>query len=72
MNNLALKKTDPEDHQSVVSYLGFARKVGDTVLSFIVSLLLIRVEMIWVVFVLMGIAAAAVIMNIRLYQKTTA
>lgn len=70
MNNLAMQKTSSEEHQSVISYMQFARKVGDTLLSFIVSLLLLRLEMIWVVGVLFLIALASVIMNIKLYQKS--
>jgi len=64
-----MKKTAPEAHQNAISYLQLSRKVGETSISFVISLLLIRVEMIWVIFVLIGFAVASLITNAFLYKK---
>ncbi|MBQ4052129.1 MAG: hypothetical protein IJD09_00555 [Clostridia bacterium] len=69
INGLAMKKTAPEAHQNAISYLQLSRKVGETSISFVISLLLIRVEMIWVIFVLIGFAVASLITNAFLYKK---
>lgn len=70
MNSLAMKKVDPKDHQNAVSYMQLSRKVGETGISFVLSMLLIKVEMIWVLFVLLGFAVGALLLNLQLYKKT--
>ncbi|MBQ7936148.1 MAG: hypothetical protein IJ333_07360, partial [Clostridia bacterium] len=69
MNHLAMKKTAPEEHQSCVSYMQLSRRVGDTVISFLVSLLLMKVEIIWAIFMLVGFVLIALMMNMNLYKK---
>lgn len=68
MQDLLLKKTKPEEQQSGIAYLGLSRKIGETIISFIISLMLLKVELLYVIVALLVLATISFIINLRLYK----
>lgn len=68
MQDLLLKKTKPEQQQSGIAFLGLSRKIVETVISFIISLMLLKVELLYVIIALLVLAFISFIVNLKLYK----
>lgn len=68
INDLVLKNTKPEEHQKVVSYLQLSRRIVATILSLIFSILLIRIDLVYIIICLMILAIIALVINSKLYK----
>lgn len=66
--DVVLKITDPEDHQVAISYIQFARKVGTTICSLVISAVLLKWHLIYVIFGITALAIVEIIITIRLYK----
>lgn len=66
--DIVLKITDPEDHQVAISYIQFARKVGTTICSLVISAVLLKWHLIYVIFGITALAIVEIIITIRLYK----
>lgn len=49
IQDLILKVTKPEEQQAIFSHLELAKKVGQTLVGFVVSAALLKFSMIWVI-----------------------
>lgn len=68
INDLLLKNTKPEEHQKVVSYLQLSRRIVATILSLIFSMLLIKIDLVYIIICLMILAIIGLIVNSKLYK----
>ena len=68
MQDLLLKKSKVSEQQTFLSYLGLSRKIGETVLSFIFSMILLKFELLYVIVILLILAIISFNMNYKLYK----
>lgn len=68
IQDLLLKKSKPSEQQARISYLGFSRKIGEASISFIFSLMLLKVELIYVIAFLIILSLISFIINLKLYK----
>ena len=66
--DIILKQTMSEEQQVAISYIQFARKVGTTICSLIISAILLRWEMIYVIIGIGALALLEVFISIRIYS----
>lgn len=66
--DIILKQAMPEEQQATISYIQFARKVGTTICSLIVSAMLLRWEMIYVIIGIGVLSLIEVFIAIKLYS----
>lgn len=67
-NDLILKNTKKEQQQKAVSYLQLARRIVATVINLVVSMLLLRIDLFYIIICLMILAIAGLGTNIKLYK----
>ena len=67
--DLVLKNSKVSEQQTFISYLGLSRKIGETILSFGFSIILLKFELIHVIFILLILAGISFIVNYKLYKK---
>lgn len=68
LQDLLLKKAKPSEQQSSISYLGLSRKIGETSISFIFSLLLLKVDLFYIIVSLVIISLISFMINYKLYK----
>lgn len=68
MQDLLLKNVKTSEQQAGISYLGLSRKIGETSISFIFSLMLLKVELIYVIVSLIVLSLISFIINFKLYK----
>lgn len=67
-NDLVLKNTTPEQQPKAISYLQLSRRIVATAISFIFSLLLLKIDLFYIIICLMLLAIISLIVNIKLYK----
>ena len=67
--DLVLKNSKVSEQQTFISYLGLARKIGETILSFGFSMVLLKFELIHVIFILLILSGISFMVNYKLYKK---
>lgn len=68
IQDLILRVTEPEEQQAIFAHLELARKIGQTLIGFVVSVALLRVDMIWVIVGIAMIALMTLKTTIRLFE----
>lgn len=68
MQDLLLKNVKHSEQQAGISYLGLSRKIGETSISFIFSLMLLKVELIYIIVSLIILSLISFIINFKLYK----
>ena len=68
INNIALKLSKPEERQVVFAYVQYARKIGVTIFSLIISAALIDLEMVYIIIGIGLLAFIEIIVTIKLYR----
>lgn len=68
IQDLLLKKVKPSEQQSSISYLGLSRKIGETSISFIFSLVLLKVDLFYIIVILVILSLISFIINFKLYK----
>ncbi len=63
-----LKLASKEDSQAAMSYMQFARKIGTTICSLVISAVLLKWSMIYVMFGIGALALIEIFVNIKLYK----
>ena len=66
--DVVLKITTPEEHQVAISYIQFARKVGTTMCSLVISAILLKWPLIYVIFEISILAIIEIIITLKLYK----
>lgn len=66
--DVVLKITTPEEHQVAISYIQFARKVGTTMCSLVISAILLKWPLIYVIFGISILAIIEIIITLKLYK----
>lgn len=69
IQDLLLKHADSSQQQTGISYLGLSRKIGETSLSFLFSMMLLKIDIFYVVLTLIGFAIIGLAINVKLYKK---
>lgn len=67
--DLVLKNSKVSEQQTFISYLGLSRKIGETILSFGFSMVLLKFELIHVIFILLILSGISFMVNYKLYKK---
>ena len=67
-SNLLLKNTEKHEHKEAISYLGLSRRIGSTILSLLFSLMLIKLDLIYVIICLLIFSIISFIINSKLYK----
>lgn len=67
-NDLILKNTKKEQQQKAVSYLQLARRIVATAINLVVSMLLLKIDLFYIIICLMILAIAGLGTNIKLYK----
>ncbi len=67
IQDLILRVTEPEEQQTIFSYLELAKKIGQTVMGFFVSAMLLKVEISWVIVSVELIAVMTLKTTIKLF-----
>lgn len=68
MQDLLLRKSKISEQQTFISYLGFSRKVGETILSFIFSMILLKLDLLYVIIILLILTIICLNINYKLYK----
>ncbi len=68
MQDLLLKNTKKEEQQTGISYLGLSRKIGESAISFIFSLMLLKVDLLYIIVSLVVLALISYMINFKLYK----
>lgn len=68
IQDLLLKNLKPSEQQSGISYLGLSRKIGETSISFMLSMMLLKVEIIYVIVALVALSFISFMINFKLYK----
>lgn len=68
INNIALKLSKHEERQVVFAYVQYARKIGVTIFSLIISAALIDLEMVYIIIGIGLLAFIEIIVTIKLYR----
>lgn len=66
MTDLLLKHASPKEQQKAISYLQLARRITETSISFIFSIVLIKIDLFYIIICLMIFAMIALGINIKL------
>lgn len=66
--DLILRNSKISEQQTFISYLGLSRKIGETILSFGFSMILLKFELLIVIFVLLMLSIISFIINYKLYK----
>jgi len=66
--DLLLRNLKPSEQQSGISYLGLSRKIGETSMSFIFSMMLLKLDIIYVIIALLALACISFAINYKLYM----
>ena len=66
--DIILKISPPHEHQLAVSYIQFARKIGTTICSIAISALLLKWDLIYVIFGISTLAFIEFLIAFRLYS----
>lgn len=69
IDNLALKLVDKDEQENIITKISVARNVGNLLLSTIFTFVLMRYELIVVIFSLLSIALIGFVINSLLYNK---
>lgn len=67
VNDIVLKITKPEEKQKAISYVGFSRKTGTTICSLLVSAVLLKWDMIYVIIGIGILSIMEIFITIKLY-----
>lgn len=65
---LILKNSKVSEQQTFMSYLGLSRKVGEAILSFVFSMILLKFELIYIIFILLILSIISFCVNYKLYK----
>lgn len=68
IQDLILRVTEPEDQQAIFAYLEFGKKIGTTIIGFVVSIVLLKLSMIWVIIGTSVISLMTLKTTIRLFE----
>ena len=68
MTDLLLKNTVAEEQQKAVSYLQLSRRIGETTISLIFSMMLTKLDLFYVMICLMLFAIISLGINTKLYK----
>lgn len=68
ITDLLLKNTVAEDQQKAISYLQFSRRIVATTISLLFSMLLIKIELVYIMICLMILAVIGLGINSKLYK----
>lgn len=66
--HLVLKNSKGSEQQTYITYLGLSRKIGEAILSFGFSIVLLEFELIYVIFILLILSLISFIINYKLYK----
>ena len=66
--DLLLRNIKPSEQQSGISYLELSRKIGETSISFIFSMMLLKLDIIYVIIALLALASISFAINYKLYK----
>lgn len=64
IQDLLLKKAKPSEQQASISYLGLSRKIGETSISFIFSLMLLKVDLFYIIVTLVVLSLISFMINL--------
>lgn len=67
-SDLLLKNTKVEEQQKAISYLQLSRRIGETAMSLIFSMLLIKIDLVYIIICLMIQSIIGLIVNSKLYK----
>ena len=67
-SDLLLKNTKIEEQQKAISYLQLSRRILETTISFLFSIVLIKIDLFYVIVCLMILAIVGLIVNRKLYK----
>lgn len=67
-NDLLLKNTKVEEQQKAISYLQLSRRIVESSISLIFSILLIKIDLFYIILCLMILAIVGFIINSKLYK----
>lgn len=65
--DLILRNSKVSEQQTFMSYLGLSRKIGETILSFGFSMMLLKFELLYVIFILLILSIISFVVNYKLY-----
>lgn len=68
IKDLLLKNSRVEEHSTLISYFGFVRKIFETIISFVFSIVLLKVEIIYIVCILLFLTILSFIINYSIYK----
>ena len=68
MQDLLLKKAKASEQQTGISYLNLSRKIGETTISFVFSLMLLKVKLFYIIVSLAVLSIICFMINLRLYK----
>lgn len=66
--DLILRNSKISEQQTFISYLGLSRKIGETILSFGFSMILLKFELLYVIFILLILSIISFMINYKLYK----
>lgn len=66
--DLLFRNLEPSEQQSGISYLGLSRKIGETSISFVFSMMLLKLDIIYVIIALLVLACTSFVINYKLYR----
>ena len=67
--NLVLKNSNTNEQQTFISYLGLSRKIGETILSFGFSIVLLKFDIIFVIYILLFLGVLSIYSNYKIYRN---
>lgn len=67
-SDLLLKNAKPQEQQKAISYLQLSRRIGESMMSLLFSMLLIKIDLIYVVICLLVFALLSLGVNTKLYK----
>lgn len=68
IQDLILKVTEPEEQQAIFANLELAKKIGGTLLGFVVSAVLLQVSLIWIIVGVFVISLMTLKTTTRLFE----
>ena len=66
--DVLLKNTETHEQQKAISYLQLSRRIGETIISLLFSLLLLKLELIYVIICLFIFSMISLGVNTQLYK----
>lgn len=67
IHDLVLKKARLHERQECISYLGLSKKIGEISISLIISLLLLKLDLLYIIFVSLLLSLISYIINLEIY-----